>query len=133
MSVLADASTIFLALITRRTTRIAGAYTLDLARYELGNATLRQLRIHRTLSEEEAEELASAISQTILNMTVLAVEDEASVLRLAASADLTFYDASYLYTADRLRLPLATEDARLLRAAKELGVQAMGLTEIREA
>jgi len=130
MSVLADASTIFRALITRRTARVAGAYTLDLARYELGNAVLRQLRTHRTLSEEEAEELAAAASSILLNMTVLTVDDEPGVLRLAAATGLTFYDASYLHTAGRLGLILATEDARLAHAANDNSTSTTNLAEL---
>ncbi|HEX9913637.1 MAG TPA: type II toxin-antitoxin system VapC family toxin [Candidatus Bathyarchaeia archaeon] len=129
MSVLVDASTIFLALITRRTVHIAGSSTLDLARYELGNAALRQLR-SGILSEEEAMELAEASSSILRNMVVLQVEDEPEALRLAASTDLTFYDASYLHTAERLGLNLATEDARLARAAKHVGVQPTSLAEL---
>ena len=129
MSVLADASTIFLALVTRKTVRVAGSYTLDLARYELGNAALRQLR-SGTLSEEEAMELAEASSSILRNMVVLPMEDEPEVLRLAAATGLTFYDASYLYTAERLRLTLATEDARIARAAKHIGVPPMNLDEL---
>jgi predicted nucleic acid-binding protein len=129
MSVLADASTIFLALVTRRTVRVAGSYTLDLARYELGNAALRQLR-SGTFSEEEAMELAEASSSILRNMVILPVEDEPKVLRLAAATGLTFYDASYLHTAERLRLTLATEDARLAHAAKHIGVPPMNFDEL---
>jgi len=60
MSVLADAYTIFTALVKRMTVRVAGSCTLDLAIYELGNAALRQLR-SGTLSEEEASELAGLV------------------------------------------------------------------------
>ena len=129
MIVLADASTIFLALVTRKAVRVAGSHTLDLARYELGNAALRQLR-SGALSEEEAMELAEASSSILRNMVVLSVEDEPEVLRLAAATDLTFCDASYLHTAERLSLTLATEDARLARAAKHVGVPPMSLDEL---
>jgi predicted nucleic acid-binding protein len=130
MSLLADASTIFRALITRRTARVAGEYTLDLARHELGNATLRQMRTHGTLTEEEAEELSAAAHSTLLNMTTLTVDDEPGVLRLAAATGLTFYDASYLHTAARLNLTLATEDTRLAQAAEEADVPTTSLAEL---
>jgi predicted nucleic acid-binding protein len=129
MSVLADASTIFLSLVTRKTVRVAGSYTLDLARYELGNAVLRQVR-SGILSEEEAMELAEAASSILRNMVVLQVEEEPEVLRLAAATELSFYDASYLHTAERLGLNLATEDGRLARAAKHVGVQPTSLAEL---
>ncbi|MBI2906317.1 MAG: type II toxin-antitoxin system VapC family toxin [Chloroflexi bacterium] len=43
--------------------------------------------------------------------------DHLAVLRLALDADLTTYDACYLYLARRLGAPLATFDQRLARAA----------------
>ena len=40
------------------------------------------------------------------------------ILRLARKHRLTFYDASYLELAFNMKLPLATLDSDLLRAAK---------------
>lgn len=48
-----------------------------------------------------------------IDATRLALHDE---LRLAKAHDLTVYDASYLALAQRLRVPLLTRDADLLRA-----------------
>jgi predicted nucleic acid-binding protein len=41
---------------------------------------------------------------------------------MARQAHLTEYDAAYLELALRLQLPLATLDARLMQAAKTVGV-----------
>ena len=43
--------------------------------------------------------------------------DHLAVLRLALDADLTTYDACYLYLAKKFGVPLATFDQRLARAA----------------
>ena len=43
--------------------------------------------------------------------------DHLATLRLALEADLTTYDACYLYLARKLRIPLATFDQRLARAS----------------
>jgi predicted nucleic acid-binding protein len=83
--------------------------------------------------EEEAAELAEASSSILGNMLVLRVEDEPEALRLAAAMGLTFYDASYLHTAERLSLTLATEDARLGRAAKRVGVPLTSLAGLQYA
>ena len=44
--------------------------------------------------------------------------DHASALRMALDADLTTYDASYLYLAQALSIPLVTFDRRLAQAAR---------------
>ncbi len=55
MSVIVDSSSIFRALITRKRVKIAGESTLELAKYELGNAILKEHRIFKTLTLDEAE------------------------------------------------------------------------------
>lgn len=47
--------------------------------------------------------------------------DHMAVLRLALDGNLTTYDASYLYLARALGIPLATFDQQLLRAIQETG------------
>jgi len=44
---------------------------------------------------------------------------------------LTFYDASYLHTAERLSLTLATEDERLGCAVKRVGVPLTSLAGLK--
>lgn len=51
---------------------------------------------------------------------------EDAVLGLARSHRLSFYDASYLELAHRERLPLATLDKNLARAAQVEGVEILG-------
>ena len=46
----------------------------------------------------------------------------AAILSLALRYDLTSYDAAYLELALRLRLPIATQDAALMGAARAAGV-----------
>ncbi|MGB6742196.1 MAG: type II toxin-antitoxin system VapC family toxin, partial [Terracidiphilus sp.] len=53
------------------------------------------------------------------------MEDGSATLRLARDFGLTFYDAAYLATAQRNRLPLATLDRALRAAAIAAGVQAL--------
>jgi predicted nucleic acid-binding protein len=47
-------------------------------------------------------------------------------MRLADLYGLTVYDAAYLELAQRRRLPLATLDAALARAARAAGVELLG-------
>jgi predicted nucleic acid-binding protein len=46
----------------------------------------------------------------------------AAILSLALRYDLTSYDAAYLELALRLQLPIATQDAALMEAARAAGV-----------
>jgi predicted nucleic acid-binding protein len=47
-------------------------------------------------------------------------------IALSDRFDLTTYDATYLELAERRSLPLATQDLRLIAAAKSLGVRLIG-------
>ena len=47
--------------------------------------------------------------------------DHGAVLRLALDSNLATYDASYLYLAQALSVPLATFDQQLSRAAQGTG------------
>ena len=48
------------------------------------------------------------------------------LLHLALQFGLSSYDAAYLELADRLKIPLITADAKLGRAAKQLGLDRQG-------
>jgi predicted nucleic acid-binding protein len=130
LSFLADSSTIFRALTSRRAVRVAGENTLDLARYEVGNAILKEVKIFKTLSPNEAEELARAAGDLLNNMTLLSMGGIASVLEVAAETDLSFYDASYLNAAKSFGLTLSTEDAKLARTAQRLGIRTSNLDSV---
>jgi predicted nucleic acid-binding protein len=47
---------------------------------------------------------------------------EGTVFALARRHGLTIYDAAYLELAERKKLPLATVDSALIKAAKKVGV-----------
>jgi len=47
-------------------------------------------------------------------------------IRLSDRLDLTIYDAAYLELALRLKLPIATLDRKLIRAALSEGIEAIG-------
>ncbi len=65
-----------------------------------------------------------------LRVRVDSTPDEGAVLRLARTRRLSVYDAAYLELAQREKLPLATLDADLRRAAAGEGV---GLLSARSA
>lgn len=53
-----------------------------------------------------------------------------AALALALDRNLSLYDATYLWLAQSLSLPLLTQDATLARAAKAQGVTAVAMEEL---
>lgn len=72
---------------------------------------------------------------TLADLALLPIQTDAETdrqawgdtLRLAARHRLTLYDAAYLEVAQRRRLPLATLDAELRKAAEAEGVALLGM------
>lgn len=87
-------------------------YAPRLLAYELANvARTKSLRDPEKTAGIEAS-LADALAMDIRWHEV----DHVAVLRLSLETGLTTYDASYLYLARSLGLPLVTFDERLLAA-----------------
>ena len=95
-----------------------GAVAPRLWRYELCNALLVNERRGRL---EAADTRAILLDLAGMRIELDAQHDEANVLDLARKHQLTAYDASYLEVARRRRLPLATLDRRLRKAAAAEG------------
>lgn len=89
---------------------------------EVSNALLSGERQGRLTPLESKEALA------LLSRLPLDVDDNAGkafsedILEMAREYNLTTYDASYLELAQRLSLPIATLDTKLLKAAKAMHV-----------
>ena len=95
---------------------MAGNYTLELARYELGNIIWKDCILHAKVSEQEAKMLAKTIKHTLTIMNVMEITDiEEEILDTAIKLKITFYDASYVYFAKTKDLKLITEDLRLIK------------------
>ena len=123
MSVIVDSSSIFRALISRKTVKVAGESTLELARYELGNAILKEHRIFKTLTLDEAEKLSGEVSSLLENMSIIHFSNQVEVLKVATETGTTYYDASYLCASMEAGMILSTEDERLRKAANKLGIR----------
>jgi len=64
-------------------------------------------------------------------MTILPTEgNEPAISLTAIKTGLTYYDASYMYTAKTLGLTLATEDTQLKTAANQTGTPTTSLDEL---
>ena len=95
---------------------LAGNYTLELARYELGKIIWKECVLHAKISEQEAKMMAKTINHTLNLMDLIEIagsEDE--ILETAIKLKITFYDAPYAYFAKAKDLRLITEDAQLIK------------------
>ena len=82
--------------------------------FEVRNTLIVNERRGR-LTEADTAEFLCVLSR--LAIAIDRMPDEAEILSLARRHRLSVYDASYLELAMRLRVPLATLDHQLLRAA----------------
>jgi len=76
------------------------------------------------IDAERVDALLSALRR--LPIVVDRSADEGKLMALARTFRLTVYDAAYLELAQRLQVPLATLDKRLLAAAHASGVTCIG-------
>lgn len=107
-----------------KTERARGLWQIDrdwraprLLTYELANV-FAQLVLQGALAFEVAHE---GLGRGLALVRLVDREPDAGrILEIATGLRLSAYDTTYLATAEALRVPLVTEDARLLRAAPEV-------------
>ncbi len=87
--------------------------------FEVRNILIVNERRQRITESDAATFL---LNLSLLRLRVDLVPNENAVLQLARTHRLSVYDACYLELAQRERLPLATLDADLRRAATDVGV-----------
>ncbi len=90
-------------------------YAPLLLAYELASIARRKATAYPERLDALSEALETALALPIHWSDV----DHMAVLHLALDANLTTYDASYLYLARALGVPLATFDQQLLGATQE--------------
>ena len=88
--------------------------------YEIRNSILMGLRRGR-LSKLDSDHFLISLNE--LNMRLSEPASYNEVFSLAQEYGLTVYDAAYLYVAMQERLPLASLDGQLVRAAHQAGIQ----------
>jgi len=105
---------------------------LDLTLYEACNVSWREHAELHKVSEEEAVtacKAAEALSRYI-TLCSLADLDAAEVMEVAAENGITFYDASYIALARKLKASIASEDRDILAVAPKYGVRVVRLSEL---
>ncbi len=119
MKYLFDSSAIFSALLDGGAQAINN-YTLDLARYELGNIIWKEFNLHKRLSNVQKDGLIRLVPRIMSDMKVLNVAGrENEVLGIASRFKLSFYDASFVYCAKETGLGLVTQDIKLINKTKD--------------
>jgi predicted nucleic acid-binding protein len=120
MSQIFDSSSIFKAIKENKIETLAGNYTLELTRYELGNILWKELTLHKHLNKKETTTLIEVIKKVLNLMETLSIKcHEKEILTIAQKLKLTFYDASYIYHAKNKKSPLITEDKHLIAKTKQ--------------
>jgi predicted nucleic acid-binding protein len=116
MKCLFDSSAIFRVIKENKINVLIGNYTLELARYELGNIVWKDFVLQTKISEQESKLMIKAIKHTLNIMEVLSIASgEEEILETAMKLKITFYDACYAYFAKAKELQLITEDSRLIK------------------
>lgn len=90
----------------------------DLLTYELASVALRKVLRAPDRLQDIMQGLALALALDVRWVEV----DQLAVVRLALEHSMTTYDATYLYLALALGIPLMTFDSILTRAARARGV-----------
>lgn len=101
--------------------------TIYLAHYEIGNALWRECLLLKRISIEEAQESLALMYAMLEHMEVATLNQEkgTETLKTAHKFNLTFYDAAYLAEANENSEVLVTDDGKLAKAAKDLGVETL--------
>ncbi len=123
-----DASSIIRAAKEGRMRRLAGESTIPLARFEVGNAIWKDVRLRGLYSAEDGARLLEVLLGLVDLMDVVE-PDYALALRLAVERGMTFYDASYVAAAVQRGTRLVTEDVELRRRVEGL-VEAVSLSDL---
>jgi len=95
---------------------------LDLTLYEAGNTVWKE---HRAGRVRRLEPVTRLLEEFFSSVEIIRIEprDITGIARLAVEEGLTFYDASYLYTARMKGLRLVTEDKDLKPYRVSMGVE----------
>ena len=94
----------------------------SLIRYELASVCEKKRRLHPAQQDSLLTALALYPRLGVAEVEVPASE----MARLARTADVTAYDAAYLWVARHADIPLLTLDRKLAAAARALGLGLIG-------
>ena len=114
-----DASAIISLCMERKFDELLEGWTIELAKYEVGNAIWKHVFLKKELCLDDGLKALKGILDLIDEMKIWKVEDKVNALEIAANEGITYYDASYLIAAIEGGLTLVTEDKELAEVAKK--------------
>ena len=83
----------------------------SLTEYELGNVLWKEAKKKKI----DFSEAAQIFSETLSELKKININGIGDILTMALERNLTFYDASYAFNAEKEGLKLVTEDTELLK------------------
>lgn len=110
-----------------------GGFLLDLTIYEVGNVIWK---VNKLIDKSGISSALNAFTQIFYLISVMdtvrveGLDEFNSVMEIAFNYDLTFYDTSYLHVAQKMGIPLVTEDNRLFKRASEAGIKCFNVKEL---
>jgi len=115
-----DSSAIYTLIWLRRLRPLKNGYTIELARFELGNAIWKEASLRKTITIDQAISLINMVVEVLDKLRIVDIRGlESEILKLSYEENLTFYDTAYLYASLKTNMPLVTEDRKLYEKAKK--------------
>jgi len=97
--------------------------TTDLAIYEACNSLWKLATLLKSISLEDAVDISTTVKDLTMRSVIQPIDfaklDFSHTFKRAYEERLTFYDASYIATAESTEAILVTEDKKLLKAASK--------------
>lgn len=87
----------------------------SLTEYEIGNVLWRENQQNKL---KDPKKIATIFSEAVQPLRKMEIDSLANVLAFAIERRLTFYDASYVYIAEKENMKLVTQDTDLLHKCK---------------
>lgn len=87
----------------------------SLTEYEVGNVLWRENKQGKL---KNPRKVASIFSESMASLKKMGIDSVADVLEIAIERNLTFYDASYAYIAEKQNMRLVTQNTDLLKKCK---------------
>ena len=108
-------------------------FITQLTPFEVGNA-LWKLSFRNIISEEEANIIVELLNQMINleALRIIQITNYPDILSVSLRRKITFYDASYIFTASIHKLILVTDDNGLKINAKLEGIEVISSKKLRE-
>jgi predicted nucleic acid-binding protein len=112
---LLDTSALYPILISGIPFNVDECAVSSLTKYEVGNVLWRE---NKQKKLKNPKRIATIFSDAMASLQKIEIDSIADVLAIAIERNLTFYDASYAYSAEKQNVKLVTQDTDLLKKCK---------------